>query len=104
MTSEQDFFRELGHVPELPPCCYEEVSGKIRYRSIASRAVLAAAALLIVSAGMAGVLFVHRGNDQLVSPEAAEELQTVHNYLTGSDIEREYGSYALYEGEALEQN
>ena len=103
MTTEQDFFRELGHVPELPPWCYEKVSRKIRYRSIATRAVQAAAALFIVSAGMAGLLFVHKGNDRLVSPEAAEELQTVHNYLTGSDIDKEYESYALYEEETQEQ-
>jgi hypothetical protein len=102
MTTEQDFFRELGHVPELPPWCYEKVSRKIRYRSLTSRAVLAAAALLIVSAGMAGLLSVHKGKDRLVSPEAVEELQTVHNYLTGTDIEKEYESYALYEGEIQE--
>jgi hypothetical protein len=102
MTNERDFYRELGSVPEVPRALYEKVDRTVRRQVFFSRAVLAVAALLIVALGTTGVLFVQKGNDRTVSPEVVAELQTVSNYLTGSDLDKEYESYALYEGETPE--
>jgi hypothetical protein len=102
MMNDKDFYRELGHVPDLPGGLYENVRAKTRSRTAFSRAVLAAAALVIISAGTAGVMLAGKANNSAVSPEAVAELQTVHNYLSGTDLDREYESYALYEGESQE--
>jgi len=102
MTNERDFYRELGSVPEVPRVLYEKVERTVRRRTLFSRAVVAVAALFIVTLGTTGVLFVKKGNDRTVSPEVVAELQTVNNYLTGSDLDKEYESYALYEGETQE--
>jgi hypothetical protein len=102
MMNDKDFYRELGHVPDLPRGLYENVRGKTRSRAVFSRAVLAAAALVIVSAGAAGVMLAKKAQNRVVSPEAVAELQTVHNYLSGTDLDKEYESYALYEGESQE--
>ena len=99
MTNERDFYRELGRVPEVPPVLYEKVDWTVRRQAFLSRAVVAVVALFIVALGTTGVLFVRKGNDQPVSPEVVAELQTVNNYLTGSDLDKEYESYALYEEE-----
>jgi hypothetical protein len=102
MTNERDFYRELGRVPEVPRVIYEKVDRTVRRQALFSRAVLAVAALFIVALGTTGVLFVRKGNDRTVSPEVVAELQTVHNYLAGSDLDKEYESYALYEVETQE--
>ena len=103
MTTEHDFYRELGHVPELPPSLYGSVRTKIRRQSFFSRALMAAAAIIIVAAGTAGMLSSHKRTDLSVSPEAVAELQTVHNYLTGRDLDNAYESYVLYEEDCQEQ-
>jgi hypothetical protein len=99
MTNERDFYRELGRVPQVPPVLYEKVAWTVRRQAFFSRAIVAVAALFIIALGTTGVLFVRKGNNLPVSPEVIAELQTVHNYLTGSDLDKEYESYALYEGE-----
>lgn len=103
MTDEKDFYRELGSVPDIPAGLYDNVRRKVYRHAIVARAVLAAAALFIVAMGTTGVLFLQKGNNgRLVSPEVVAELQTMHNYLAGSDLDREYESYALYEAETQE--
>jgi hypothetical protein len=99
MTNERDFYQELGRVPEVPRVLYEKVDRTVRRQAVFSRAVVAVAALFIVALGTTGVLFVRKGNERIVSPEVVAELQSVHNYLTGRDLDKEYESYALYEGE-----
>jgi hypothetical protein len=99
MINEQDFYRELGKVPELPHDFYAIVRRKIRRRIVFSRTALALAATFILAIGTTGILVTHQRNDLSLSSEVAEELQTVDNYLTGEDLDQEYASYALYEGE-----
>jgi len=101
MINEQDFYRELGSVPELPHDLYATVRRNIRRRTVFSRTVLALAATFILAIGTTGVLITHKGNAQNLSPDVAKELQAVHRYLTGEDIDQEYASYALYEGEMV---
>jgi hypothetical protein len=97
MTNEQDFFRELGIVPDLPAGLYDSLRRNIRQRLFFSRAALAAAALFIVSAGTTGILLTHDKNSRVVLPEVVAELQTVQTYLNSGDIDKEYESYVLYE-------
>jgi len=102
MINEQDFYRELGSVPEVPHDLYATVRRKIRRRTVFSRTALALAATFILAIGTTGVLVTHQRNDLSLSSEVAEELQTVHNYLTGKDLDQESESYALYAGEIVE--
>lgn len=99
MINERDFYRELGIVPELPHDFYAIVRRKIRRRIVFSRTALALAATFILAIGTTGILVTHQRNDLSLSSEVADELQTVDNYLTGEDLDQEYASYALYEGE-----
>jgi hypothetical protein len=102
MMNDNDFYRELGHVPDLPAGLYDILRGRIHSRAVFSRALLAAAALFIIATGTASVMLAVKTQNRAVSPEAAAELQTVHNYLNGTDLDREYESYAFYEGESQE--
>jgi hypothetical protein len=98
MTNERDFYRELGKVPEIPSVCYENVHRTIRRRAAFFRTALALAAMFIIAAVTTSVLVVRGGNEASLSPEVTDELQMVHSYLTSTDLEKEYESYVLYEG------
>ncbi|MGA2507212.1 MAG: hypothetical protein ABSF80_07030 [Chitinispirillaceae bacterium] len=101
MMNENKFYDELGRVPELPPGLYENIHRKIRHRVVFHRTVLALAATFILAIGTTGVLISHKGNVQGFSPDVVTELQDVHGYLNGEDLDQEYKSYVLYEGETV---
>ncbi len=93
MIAEKEFYQELGRAPEVPHNLYENVRRKIRRQTLFLRTVLALAATVIIAVG---VLVAHKETVRNLSPEVAEDLQIMHDYLTGKDLESE--SYALYEG------
>jgi hypothetical protein len=103
MMNDSDFYRELGRVPGLPPGLYGTVRGRVRGRALFSRVLIAAAALFIVSAGTTGVMLAVKTQKGALSPEAVAELKTVHSYLSGTDLETEYESYALLYGETVQE-
>ena len=97
MIAEKEFYQELGRVPEVPHNLYENVRRKIRRQTLFLRTVLALAATVIIAVGAGGVLVAHKETVRNLSPEVAEDLQIMHNYLTGKDLDLESESYALYE-------
>lgn len=101
MMNENKFYDELGRVPELPTGLYEDIHRKIRHRVVFPRIVLALAATIILAIGTTGIVITHKGNVQSFSPDVVTELQTVHSYLNGEDLDQEYKSYVLYEGETV---
>ena len=99
MTNENEFFRELGNVPGLPPYLYGAIRRKIRRRVFRRWAGLALAATLVLTAGTAGYLATHEGANAALTPEVATELQSIRDYCNGEDLTTELEAYALYEGE-----
>ena len=105
MITEQEFYQELGRVPELPNTIYDNIHRRIRRHTIIFRTVLALAATLIIAVGATGILVTRdAGNASVVglSPEVISELQTIRSYLTGEDLDQQSESYALYEGAMAE--
>lgn len=83
----------------MPASLYEDVHRKMRHQAVFHRTVLAIAATFILAIGTTGVLIIHKKNVQSFSPDVASELQDVHSYLNGEDLNHEYASYILNEGE-----
>ncbi|MBN2188308.1 MAG: hypothetical protein JW699_02550 [Chitinispirillaceae bacterium] len=102
MINEHDFYRELGSVPELPGGIYENIGRDVHRRAVFARAAMACAALFIVALGTTGFLLAQKDGAGAVSPEVVAELQTVHDYLAGGDLDEQYESYAFYDGEIQE--
>jgi hypothetical protein len=99
MTNDNDFFQELGRVPDLPPNLYHTIQRKIRRRSQVSRSLLALAAALVLALGATTFWGTSKGFDTTVSAEVADELQTVHDYCNGQSINQELQTYAYYDGD-----
>jgi hypothetical protein len=99
MNRENNFFEALGRVPELPEGLYQGIAGRIRRRKLLTRTFYAAAATLIMALGTAGFFLIGQTEQYAVSSEAASELQTVRDYLNGTDLDQELQAYAVYYNE-----
>ena len=93
--NRREFYEEIGRVPEVPAYMYGGVRGRVRHRRIVGRSVLALAATLVLAVGTSGVFMATHRGDKGVSVEVADELQTVHGYLCGEDLDQESQVYAL---------
>jgi hypothetical protein len=97
--NEREFYDELGRIPGPPPDMYSAIRRRIRRKTAIARAVFAIAAIFILTVGTSGAFFLRQGAGQTLSPEVSEEVQTIHGYLAGEDIEQASLSYAVVEGE-----
>jgi hypothetical protein len=97
--NEKEFYEELGRMAGPPPYLYGKICRRLQRRTTVMRAVFALAATLILAVGTSGVLYLHHEAGQALSPEVSEELQTIHGYLAGEDIEQASLSYAIEDGE-----
>ena len=97
--NERMFYEELGRVPGPPPYLYGKIRRRIERRNTMVRTVFTLAATLILAVGTSGVFYLHHGGGQTLSPEVSEEMQTIHGYLAGEDIEQASLSYAIEDGE-----
>ncbi len=96
--NEREFYKELGRVVEPPSYLYGKISRRIRRRTTMLRTVFTLAATLILAVGTSGVLYLRHEGGQKLSPEVSEEVQTIHGYLAGEDIEQASLSYANENG------
>jgi hypothetical protein len=96
--NEKEFYEELGRIAGPPPYLYGKIHGRIRRRSAIIRSVFALAATLVLVVGGSGVLYLHHERMQTIAPEVSEEMQSIHGYLAGEDIEQASLSYALEDG------
>ncbi|MBN1127378.1 MAG: hypothetical protein JXA71_00220 [Chitinispirillaceae bacterium] len=99
MRDEKTFFEELGRVPPLPDGLYGSIERGIGRARRLEQAIIAIAATLIVALG-SGAFFLNRAaHDRMVPQEVASELQNVHDYLNGNDLDQELQVYAVYYNE-----
>jgi hypothetical protein len=98
MANEQDFYRELADVPELPPDLFDDIRHRINRRALIKRSLFALAASLVLVIGSLQVVTMQPSRGTIVQPEVASELQTIHDYLNGSDLEGDLELYAVVEG------
>ena len=108
MTNDNDFYQELGRVPGLPPHLYGNIRRRIGRQALFMRAAYALAAALVLTVGTTGFWATHQGlgpattaavASSQVSPEVAEELQSVHDYCNGENLKQDVESYAYYDGD-----
>lgn len=96
MNREKEFFESLGRVPELPEGLYQGIAGRIRQRKLITRTFVAIAATMVMALGITSVLLTGQTGRNAGSWEVATELQTVHDYLNGNDLNEELKVYAVY--------
>jgi hypothetical protein len=99
MNREKEFFEELGRVPELPDGLFRGIGGRIRQRKLLMRTLFATAATIAITLGTTGFFLADQAKGKAVSPEVISELQTVHDYLNGTDLDQELQAYAVFYNE-----
>ena len=98
MNNENDFYRELAGTPELPADIFPEIERKVRRRSAFRRSLYVLAASIPLAIAALTLSLHHSSRYNNVQPEVASELQIIHDYLNGSDLESDLELYAVVEG------
>ncbi len=98
MANEQDFYRELADVPALPPDLFDGIRHRINRNVLIKKSLFALAASFVLVIGSLQVITMQPSRGNVVQPEVASELQTIHDYLNGSDLEGDLDLYAVVEG------
>ncbi|MBN1575583.1 MAG: hypothetical protein JW913_03470 [Chitinispirillaceae bacterium] len=98
MIHENNFYREIANIPPLPPDLYGSIDRAIRRRSLAKKALLALAASIVLLIGAVTLKTITPARTDILQPEVASELQIIHDYLNGSNLEGELELYAVVEG------
>ncbi len=98
MNNEQNFYRELADIPELPSDLFPAVDRTIRRRSSLRRAAWVIAASIPLVIGILTLSTKQPSRTNVVQPEVASELQTIQDYLNSSDLESDLELYAVVEG------
>ncbi len=89
-TDEKFFFKTLADVPKLPDEIYKSIEGRIYPPRKKIRCFAVAASLLIFAGISVTTLTPEREVVQYsLDEEIVSELQLVHDYLNGYDIEEE---------------
>jgi type VI protein secretion system component VasK len=92
MRNEENFYRELAEVPPVPADLFEKINSKISRKSRINKSIIALAACTILALGT--TLFL-RNQSQTAeySADVANELQIIHDYVNGEDLEQDLNSY-----------
>jgi hypothetical protein len=95
---EKRFTKALSAVPEVPDC-YKEITRRMKRKNAIARATWAVAASLAIS--LTSFLFIGGNNRQSISPEVAEELQSIYNHVSGDDIHTELVSCSIIQEDSF---
>lgn len=98
MIFEEDFYRNIADVPDLPPDLFDAIDRKIRRRIFVRRSIGALAASILLFIGSFGLAKKLSSRNHHLLPEVAEELQIIHDYLNSRDLEGDPDLYAVVEG------
>ncbi len=97
---EHEIRTKLAEVPAVPSDLFEDITCCIaRRKKIAARVRTIAGVLLIL--GIFGYNNIERSTDQITYPNTqteeavGDELQIIHDYLNGEDVEMELEEYAV---------
>ena len=97
MENEENFYKELGAIPELPDTAYPKIARKIRNRELMIRSVwLIAACIVLVIGGFEYIQYENQKNEELIM-EVAEELQSIDDYFNMRDMEQSINIYTFEE-------
>jgi hypothetical protein len=95
---ETRFAQALAQIPGMPDC-YGEIIRRIKRKSAVKRVVWALAASLAIS--LTSFLYFVNQARQAISPDVAEEIQSIRSHVAGDDIREELVSCSLI-GEYME--
>ncbi|MBN2037762.1 MAG: hypothetical protein JW768_13555 [Chitinispirillaceae bacterium] len=99
MIQKKEFAARLADVPPLPDTIYRGITAKIRKRAMILRTVYATAAAIVLTLGTATFFIFDTSRNSAVSQELVSELQTIHDYLNGNDLDKELQVYAVFYNE-----
>ena len=97
MGNEEQFYKEMGTIPEPPDTTYPKIERKIRNRELMIRSVwLIAACIVLVIGGFEYIQYENQKNEELIM-EVAEELQSIDDYFNMRDMEQIINIYTFEE-------
>ena len=98
MIFQEDFYRNITDVPELPSDLFDSIDRSIRRRTLAKRSIIALAASILLFIGYFNLAMKISSRNKGVPSEVVAELQIIHDYLNSSDLEGDLELYAVVEG------
>jgi hypothetical protein len=93
MKFEQELKRSLSDAPPLPPDLFRGIEQKVNFKhkwTVFYYSVAATVILFLVSLSA-----VQHKPVYTVEAEAAEELQTLHDFVNGNDLDNDIEMYAI---------
>jgi hypothetical protein len=96
MKFEHELKRSLNDVPELPPDLFKKIEKTIITKH--KRAVFyysIAASMLLFLGALSFITNKAVSPEYTVENEVAEELQTIHDYVNGNDLDNDIEMYAI---------
>lgn len=98
MNYENEFYREISEIPDLPQDLFPAINRRLHRRSLMRKSLYVLAASLIAAIGITTSTTIHSSENDGLQPEVASELQIIHDYLNSSDLESDLAMYAVVEG------
>jgi hypothetical protein len=89
---DKRFAEALAASPEVPDC-YNEIMRRIKRENAGRLTIRAIAALLLIS--LISIFSLGHRAHEAVSPEVVEELQSIHNQISGDDFREELVASSL---------
>lgn len=92
MRNEENFYRELAEVPAVPSDLFEKINSRISHKPALIKSVFAIAACTILALGTT-IFLRNQSQTATYSADVASELQIIHDYVNGEDLEQDLNSY-----------
>ncbi|HEX2960134.1 MAG TPA: hypothetical protein VHO70_25090 [Chitinispirillaceae bacterium] len=93
MNFEHELENSLRTVPELPPDLFGRIEKKVVFNQKRNVLYYSVAASLLLFLG--SLLFTLHKPVYTVEQEVADELQTLHDYVNGEDLDKDLEMYAI---------
>jgi hypothetical protein len=94
MTFDQELKNSLSDVPEIPAGLFEGIESSIVSKKRKLSLYFAIAATLILFLG-ALTFFTNKKPIDIMEKEVADELQMMHDYVNGNDLDSDLEMYAI---------
>jgi hypothetical protein len=85
--------KSLSEVPEIPSELFGKIQKKIYSKKRNLTLLYAVAASLLLLLGSLSIV-LHR-HDTTINEEVADELQMLHDYVNGNDLDNDLETYAI---------
>jgi hypothetical protein len=95
MDHEQDFYRTITAIPDLPSDLFGQIDRRIRQRSLLNRSLIALAASVIICIGLLALpVTQHTTTATVLHSDIVTELQNINDYLNATDLEEDLVLYS----------